>query len=571
MTEWVIPYIRKNKGRIVLSILFGFLGIASAAMLLFVSGYLISKSSLRPENIMIVYVPIVSVRAFSIGQAVFPYLEKLMSHDIVLRILANYRKRLYDILEPQALDIQGRYQTGDLLSVLSDDIEKLQDFYIRTLFPSVIGILVYGILAIVLGFYDWMFMLFMLGMLGVIVFLIPTLSYIMMRNKHLAIKQKRKKLYQHITDAIFGQLDWIVSGRVNEVVHQVENDNFLLIKGENGLKKWHHFRDAFLQLFAGIIIILMMVWTNEQVNVEILSPTIIAAFVLMMFSITDALLPMSEAVEEIPTYADSLKRINKFQDLTHRSITESKGASLLEKHPDIKVQNVSYRYANVSEDIIDHISFTIEAGKKVAVLGKSGTGKSTLLKLLAGLITPNKGTIMVNELEMTSSLLSDTVSVLNQKPHLFHTTIANNIRIGKQDATDAEIIKVLKQAQLMELIDQLPKGINTQVEEMGKRFSGGERQRIAFARVLIQQTPIILMDEPTTGLDPQTEHELLKTILYAAKDKTIIWVTHHLAGAEMMDDIIFLDKGKIKIRGSHKDLMNHNEYYRQLYKMDQGY
>ncbi len=571
MTEWVIPYIGKNKGRIVLSILFGFLGIVSAAMLLFVSGYLISKSSLRPENIMIVYVPIVSVRAFSIGQAVFPYLEKLMSHDIVLRILANYRKRLYDILEPQALDIQGRYQTGDILSVLSDDIEKLQDFYIRTLFPSVIGILVYGILAIVLGFYDWMFMLFMLGMLGVIVFLIPTLSYIMMKKKHLAIKQKRKKLYQHITDAIFGQLDWIVSGRVNEVVHQVENDNFLLIKGENGLKKWHHFRDAFLQLFAGIIIILMMVWTNEQVNVEILSPTIIAAFVLMMFSITDALLPMSEAVEEIPTYADSLKRINKFQDLTHRSITESKEAPLLEKHPDIKVQNVSYRYANVSEDIIDHISFTIEAGKKVAVLGKSGTGKSTLLKLLAGLISPNKGTIMVNELEMTSSLLSDTVSVLNQKPHLFHTTIANNIRIGKQDATDAEIIKVLKQAQLMELIDQLPKGINTQVEEMGKRFSGGERQRIAFARVLIQQTPIILMDEPTTGLDPQTEHELLKTILYAAKDKTIIWVTHHLAGAEMMDDIIFLDKGKIKIRGSHKDLMNHNEYYRQLYKMDQGY
>ena len=142
MNEWMIPYIKKNKGRMTLTIFFAILGVTSGAMLLFVSGYLISKSSLRPENIMIVYVPIVSVRAFSIGQAVFPYLEKLVSHDIVLRILADYRKRVYNILEPQALFLQSRYQTGDILSVLSDDIEKLQDFYIRTLFPSIVGVVV---------------------------------------------------------------------------------------------------------------------------------------------------------------------------------------------------------------------------------------------------------------------------------------------------------------------------------------------------------------------------------------------------------------------------------------------
>lgn len=139
--DWVSTYIKQFKGKMSLAVLFGFLGIASGAMLLFVSGYLISKSSLRPENIMLVYVPIVSVRAFSIGQAVFPYLEKLVGHDVVLSILAKYRKRLYDALEKDAISLRGKYETGDLFQVLSEDIERLQDFYLKTLFPSIIGLL----------------------------------------------------------------------------------------------------------------------------------------------------------------------------------------------------------------------------------------------------------------------------------------------------------------------------------------------------------------------------------------------------------------------------------------------
>lgn len=570
MNEWMIPYIKKNKGRMTLTIFFAILGVTSGAMLLFVSGYLISKSSLRPENIMIVYVPIVSVRAFSIGQAVFPYLEKLVSHDIVLRILADYRKRVYNILEPQALFLQRRYQTGDILSVLSDDIEKLQDFYIRTLFPSIVGVVVYGVFAIVLGFFDWMFMLMMLGLLGVIVFLVPFISYFMMQKNHVLIKQKRGKLYQHVTDAMFGQLDWLVSGRVREVISQVANENNNLINKENSVNTWHHIRDSFLRFIVGIAIIAMMIWANIQVGDGAISATIIAAFVLMMFSITDALLPMSDAVEEIPTYLDSLRRMIKLQEQENNTLVPTMVEEITCKEPTIHIKNIRYQYEENSRNVIDNLSLTIEPGKKIAILGKSGTGKSTLLKMLAGLIEPNEGKIYLDNFEMNRDYLANAVSVLNQKPHLFHTTIANNIRVGKANASEEEIIDVLKKAQIMELVKQLPKGIHTQMDEMGKRFSGGERQRIAFARVLIQDTPIILMDEPTTGLDPRTERDLLSTILEAAEDKTIIWVTHHLAGAELMDEIIFLDAGKIKLYGSHLDLMESSDYYRTLYQMDDG-
>src|SRR5699024_2151545 len=162
-----------------------------------------------------------------------------------------------------------------------------------------------------------------------------------------------------------------------------------------------------------------------------------------------------------------------------------------------------------SKKDIDQLALDLVLGNKLAILGKSGMGKSTLLKLMAGVIQPDEGQVLVNGQPMSSNFLSKTVSVLNQKPHLFDTTIKNNIRMGNPQATDQDISAVVEQAQLTHLISSLPHGLNTSMEEMGQRFSGGERQRIAFARVLLQNTPIILFDEPTIGLDPITEQEVL--------------------------------------------------------------
>lgn len=569
MNNWITPYIKQHKGRITFAVFFALLGVASGAMLLFMSGYLISKSSLRPENIMIVYVPIVAVRAFSIGQAVFPYLEKLVSHDIVLRILAKYRNKLYKLLEPQTVFLQSRFKTGDLLGILSDDIEKLQDFYIRTLLPSITGLIVYTVIAIVVGFFDLIFMVILLAVLGVIVFLMPMIGYFVMIRNHLFIKEQKGKLYQHITDAMFGQLDWLISGRVKEVVSNVATQNKRLMERETKVYRWHHFRDAFLHLIIGIVIIAMMVWTDIQTDQGAISPTIIAAFVLMMFSITESLLPINNAVEEVPTYLDSLKRMNTIENKSINHLVEA-DKQPRNNHPTMMIDKVSYRYATSEKKTINDLSLTIQPGKKLAILGKSGTGKSTLLKLLAGVIQPDSGKVLLDDVAVHREMLANYISVLNQKPHLFHTTIANNIRIGKNDATDEEIKEVLKVTQILDMIESLPKGIHTQMEEMGKRFSGGERQRIAFARVLIQQTPIVLIDEPATGLDPITERALLTTMLQAAKDRTVILVTHHLACAELMDEIIFLDEGQIKLQGNHQQLIDTNSYYKTLYEMDEG-
>src|SRR5699024_7166470 len=435
MSDWIKPYMKQNKGRIALGIFFGLLGIASGAMLLFVSGYLISKSSLRPENIMIVYVPIVSVRAFSIGQAVFVYLEKLVSHDIVLRILEKMRSRLYKIVEPQALFLSSRYQTGDLLGVLSDDIEHLQDFYIRTIFPSILGLVTYGTFAVVLGIFDWVFALLMLLMLGVLIFFMPLLSLMITRRHHIKQKQRINGLYSQLTDAIFGQVDWQASDRTEEIFAQVNTNDEQYNKTENQLRKWKHSREAVLRLMAGLVIIAIMIWTDIQTGAGKFSPTVIAAFVLMTFSITDALLPVSEAVEHVPSYMDSLARIEKVEDETSEQFGERETDFQNSNDITMALRNVSYQYPGHSTKAIDNLSLTITPGKKIAVLGKSGTGKSTLLKLMAGVLEPDEGKVSVNKTQMSSELLSKAVSVLNQKPHLFDTSIKNNIRMGRPRAS----------------------------------------------------------------------------------------------------------------------------------------
>ncbi|MEN1937379.1 thiol reductant ABC exporter subunit CydC [Paenibacillus sp. 102] len=573
MNNWIGPYIKKNKGRMTLTLILGLLGVSSGAMLLFISGYLISKSSLRPENIMAVYVPIVATRAFSIGQAVFHYVERLVGHDVVLRILEKMRTKLYRIVEPQALFLRSRFQTGDVLGVLSEDIEHLQNLYLRTIFPSILALAIYSIFVVVLGTFDWMFALIAGSMLAVIVFLLPFVSLFMMKQHHVILKRGRNRLYQQLTDAVFGLSDWQASGRTAEFVKEYTEQNVQLVKIEKKMKRWHHIRDGIIHLIVGMVVIFMIIWTGNQAESGQIAPTVIAAFILMTLSITNVLIPVSDAIDRIPSYIESARRLtgveNGMAPQDERGKDEDK-SDVVPKDVEIELCNVSYSYPESNELVLKDVSLKIKAGKKIAILGRSGTGKSTLLKLLTGALSPINGQVLLNGKLAHMNLLSKYISVLNQKPHLFDTTIGNNVRIGRPEAADQDIWKALEQAQIASHIQSLSDGLQTKMHEMGKRFSGGERQRIAFARTLMQEAPIIVLDEPTIGLDPKTESALLETMFAATKDKTVIWVTHHLVGIEHVDEIIFLEDGHITIQGSHEQLLVESEKYRRLYEMDKG-
>ncbi|PEX82118.1 thiol reductant ABC exporter subunit CydC [Bacillus cereus] len=572
MSSWVKPYIKRNKGRMTLTIFLGLLGVSSGAMLLFISGYLISKSALRPENVMVVYVPIVATRAFSIGQAVFHYIERLVGHDVVLRILEKMRTKLYRIVEPQALFFRSRFQTGDMLGVLSEDIEHLQNLYLRTIFPSILALVVYSIFVLVIGAFDAVFALIAGCMLAIIVFLIPFVSLLLMKQHHVTLKQGRNRLYQQLTDAVFGLSDWQASGRKNEFIDAYVEQNAQLLKTEQRVKSWNHIRDSIIQLVVGIVVISMIIWTGNEAASGQIAPTVIAAFVLMTLSVTNALIPISDAIDRIPSYVESVQRLYSVEsdNVLHEGNELRDQGYVIPKHVDIELNNVSYNYPNSNEFVLKDVSLQIKAGKKIAILGRSGTGKSTLLKLLTGALSPVNGQVLLNGEQAHTNLLCKYISVLNQKPHLFDTTIGNNVRIGKPEANDEEIWKALEKAQLAPHIASLPGGLQTKMHEMGMRFSGGERQRVAFARTLMQEAPIIVLDEPTIGLDPKTELSLIETMFSATEEKTVIWITHHLVGIEHVDEVIFLDRGQIVMQGSHDQLLKENERYRMLYELDKG-
>jgi len=573
MSNWIKPYIQQNKGRMTFTIFLGLLGVSSGAMLLFISGYLISKSALRPENVMAVYVPIVATRAFSIGQAVFHYVERLVGHDVVLRILEKMRTKLYGIVEPQALFFRSRFQTGDMLGVLSEDIEHLQNLYLRTIFPSILALVVYSIFVLVIGTFDVVFALIAACMLAIIVFLLPFISLLLMKKHHVTLKQGRNRLYQQLTDAVFGLSDWQASGRKDEFIDKYVDQNAQLLKTEKRMKRWNHIRDSIIQLVVGIVVISMIIWTGNEAASEQIAPTVIAAFVLMTLSVTNALIPLSDAIDRIPSYVESAHRLNQVEGngvlQDEKELPRDKDY-VAPKHIDIELNHVSYSYPDSNEFVLKDVSLQIKAGKKIAILGRSGTGKSTLLKLLTGALSPLQGEVLLNSVHAHTNLLSKYISVLNQKPHLFDTTIGNNVRIGKPEATDEEIWNALEKAQLASHVASLPDRLQTKMHEMGKRFSGGERQRVAFARTLMQEAPIIVLDEPTIGLDPKTELSLIETMFSATEEKTVIWITHHLVGMEHVDEVIFLDRGQIVMQGSHEQLLKENEKYRKLYELDKG-
>ncbi|OKP88055.1 thiol reductant ABC exporter subunit CydC [Paenibacillus sp. P32E] len=581
---WFAPYFNSYFWRFLLIIILGALTIFSASSLMYTSGFLISKASIPPENILMIYVPIVGVRTFGTSRAVIHYVERLVSHDTILRILSKMRIRLYNILEPQALFLSSRFRTGDILGMLADDIEYLQNVYLRTVFPSIIALLIYAAAIISLGTFDVAFALLMGLYMLVIVIVLPLISLLLTQSRQRMVKQERNRLYQKLTDAVLGMGDWVISGRQSQFVATYEADEKRVAHTDGALRRWARIRMFLGQAVVGIAVVSVIYWAAGEYQNGAIAGTLIAAFVLVVFPVADAFLPVSDAVEKIPQYRNSLERLNQVESaggspFEADEASSAEAGALAEaatkairetRQAHIQLKNAGYRYASGDDWSIQDLTLAIPQGRKVAIIGRSGAGKSTLLKVIQGVIRPSIGSAVINGIDASAygENIPKLIAVLNQSPHLFDTTVANNIRLGNPEASDAEVKRAGELAQLDNLISSLPEGYDTPVREAGQRFSGGERQRIALARILLQNTPVVVLDEPTVGLDPRTERELLATMFGAMADKTLIWVTHHLVGAEQMDEVIFMENGVVEMRGTHAELMAREARYRRLYELD---
>ena len=567
---WVKPYLKQYKFLLATVLFLGVLTTFCGGALMFTSGYTIDKSATPPYNILMIYPAILLTRAFGIGRPTFKYIERLRSHNWVLRVTSNLRTRLYQTVEQDAAFFSEKYQSGNILGLLSEDIDHLQNLYLRTVFPTVVGILLVVIITIGIGYFDWWFGLFILLLLLIEVLWAPLLSTSIEAARRERQKTLKDQLYTELTDNILGANDWVLSGRKADFQKTTQTTINQLNASKLISKKFGWQRDFYLQLVLGVIFLVLIVFTNLHFTSTQAQANYVAAFVLAIAPVGETIIPISQGFEEYPMYRDSVKRLNQLHPTPQKLPPQQQLAPA--DFQTLTIQNLQFKYDATTPVLVRNFNQTIQRGEKLALIGPSGSGKTTLLQLINGDLAPQKGAVLVNQINVRAlqNNRQQLFAFLNQQPFLFNTSILNNVRLGNENKSDQQVRDAIAAVKMQDLVESLPQGYDTSVQEAGARFSGGEQQRLSLARILLQDAPIVLLDEPTVGLDPITEHDLLQTIFTVLQDKTIIWVTHHLQGINHVDQVIFWNQGQIEMAGNPQHLYQTNAHFQELYRMDQG-
>lgn len=585
--RWVRPYFAKYRKPLAAALALGLAAFACSALLMFTSGYLISGTAERPEvGLIAVYYPIVFVQVFGLGKPVAHYLERLFSHDWVFRMTSSLRVRLYRIVEANGRAARRNRSMGDFLGLIADDIGHLQNLYLRTVFPAVIAWLLYAAVIACLGCFDLRFALAMLLVLGVTVFLMPLVSLLANRARMERRKAGTERLYRTLTDNVLGANDWVFAGRGAEYAERAARQAEEVRRERSGLDRYARWSDVIASIVFAAGACLVLLWAGGTFGGQPGGAADwIAAFALGYFPLIDAFAPLSMAAAEANGHRASIRHLS---DLPEDGDTDAvdpephgeeggtspsaAGARSVPPAVRVVVSGVSYTYPSGARRVLDGVDLDIAPGQHVAVLGRSGSGKSTLARLLRGDAVPDEGSVTVAGLR-PSDLGEDVaryLSVVQQQPYLFNRTLRENLLIARPSATDEELQDALCAVGLDALLSRLPKGLDTFADEAGTRFSGGERHRIALARVLLADAPAVVLDEPTVGLDPATEHSLMGTLQRAFADKTLVMITHHLQGVAAFDRVVFLENGRIVLDGSPAHLERTSERYRRLLAFDRG-
>ncbi|KRK32887.1 thiol reductant ABC exporter subunit CydC [Loigolactobacillus bifermentans] len=567
---WLKPYLKKYWRLLVLTLTLGGLTLICGSALMVTSGYLISLAARQPASILVIYVPVVLTRAFGIGRPVLHYLERLTSHNWVLKVTSDLRKRLFQHVARQVTFAGTQLETGRVLSLLADDIDHLQNLYLRALFPTVLSWGLALLVTIALGYFNGWLGLFMLVVLSLLVVWLPLLALQRLTFYFEQQKQLRRQQYTDLTDAVLGLADWVGTTQQNRFIQQAMRPFGKLQASRRRIQNLDHTRDFWLQLISGGVLVVLLLWLVGQAQQQAVWANWAAGFALGLLPLLDVFVAISQSFETLPLYLDAVKHLNQLPAAPANQFAQQT-IPVTQPHT-LALQQVTFRYSKAPQPIFQKLQLTIQPGEKLAILGKSGIGKTTLLQLLLGDLTPEAGAVTLDQVPIQAlhDQRSQLVSVLDQTSFLFNTTIRNNLSLGNLKATEADLWRVLTAVQLAEMIKALPEGLDTSVTEAGARFSGGEQQRLVLARVLLQDTPIVVLDEPTVGLDPLTEQALLTLVFDLLTDKTVIWVTHHLQGVAAMDQVVFLQAGGIRLQGAPQQLYQDSAFFRKLYQLDQG-
>ncbi|HEX6477940.1 MAG TPA: ATP-binding cassette domain-containing protein [Ktedonobacteraceae bacterium] len=618
----LLSFLSAYRWQAAFAILLGCVMIASNMALLGMAAYLIAAAALAPLLVTLT-IPIFIVRFVSVSRAGSRYLERLVSHDVTFRLLAQLRIWVYSRLEPLAPAYLQEYRSGDVLTRLVSDVEELQNVYLRIFSPIIvaiaIGLLTFGLFSLFSPVLAWTALAFLI----VTGFGVPLLAGMLARGLGKRQLTLRSELNAHIVDGIQGVQDLLVCGRASDQQSKIAQLQSGLDSIQRRMALITGLQQALHELLMNLALWTLLILAIPLVITKAIDGVYLGFLGLVILASFEAVQPIGQAfqflghsraagervfkvADAVPEVRDTSRRWRYDGDqkadthggrpqtisrvaAEHRAVGQKadpqrgrpQGSPPLllsapaptESTPDghtLEFDHVHFSYSPDENEVLSDISFGVSPGRRVAIVGASGAGKSTILNLALRFWDPTRGVIRLDGQDIRQYALADlrkVVGVVAQDTYLFNDTIRGNLQLARPEASDSDIEKVLEQAQLAGFVRKLPRGLGTWVGEQGLRLSGGERQRLAIARTLLKNPSLLILDEATANLDPVTERDLLAALNVLMQGRTALIITHRLIDMERMDEILVLDEGQIRERGTHDQLLEAEGIYHQMFKV----
>ncbi|MFB6653828.1 thiol reductant ABC exporter subunit CydD [Streptomyces microflavus] len=545
-----------QRGQLALALLLGSLAVGSAVGLMAVSGWLISRASEQPP-VLYLMMAVTATRAFGIGRAVFRYAERLVSHDAVLKLLAELRVAVYRGLERVAPAGLRTVRRGDLLSRLVADVDALQDYWLRWLLPAGTALTVSVAAA---GFTGWLLpeagVVLAVGLLvaGVGV---PLVSGAFARRTERQLAPARAALATRVTDLLGGTAELTVAGALPARQAHMRAADGLLTRIASRAATATALGSGLSALVCGLTVVAAALGAVPAVNDGRLAGVALAVVVLTPLAAFEAVAGLPLAVQYRQRVLRSAERVYEVLDAPVPVREPAAPADAPSSPFPLEVRGLSARYPGAHHDALRSLDLTLVPGRRIAVVGPSGSGKTTLAQVLLRFLDASSGTYSIGGVA-ADALDGDTVrrsvGLCAQDAHVFDSSIRENLRLARTGASDAELYDALSRARLLEWVRSLPEGLDTPVGEHGARLSGGQRQRLALARALLADFPVLVLDEPAEHLDLATADALTADLLAATEGRTTVLITHRLAGVEAVDEVLVLDAGRVAQRGPYAEL-----------------
>ena len=545
-------------------------GLASSIGLLTTSGWFLAATAIAGLGTLFnFFYPSASVRGLAIGRTLFRYFEKLVTHDATFRILAKLRVQVFENIIPLSPAVLNRYRNSDLLNRLVSDVDTLDSLYLRLIAPFITAIFVILAMCIGLSFVNAPLALGLGASLLLLVFVIPTVFYQLGKKFGDKLVHSRALYRTQFLEFIQAQAELLLFNAEDKLKDNMAKTEANWQADQQKETNLSGFSTA-LSLFLNGLIIAAMLWFSSQAEFgnDEYRMAFIALFTFAALASFEILMPLGSAFLHIGQVIASAERVTdiiKQQPLVTfngKAEFDQKATTLIE------TKDLSFTYPERQNRALENLNLIIQKGKKVAILGKTGSGKSTLLQLLVRNYDANQGQLFLAGkpiADYAEDTLRSQFCFLTQRVHVFSDTLRQNLQFASAvNISDEKIIEVLNQVGLGKLLEQ-EQGLDIWLGDGGRPLSGGEQRRLGLARILLNDAPILLLDEPTEGLDRETERQILRLILAHAENKTLIMVTHRLTAIEQFDELCVIDEAKLIEKGTYAELLQLEKgFFKQL-------